>query len=172
MFNYLIPIIVIIILIYGLYKKVDIFDTFLLGVKEGLKSSINLFPTIFAMIIAINLLTRSGFILDLSNTLKPIFNKISFPVEVLSLAILRPISGSASLSMLSEILTTYGPDSFIGRLASIMQGSTDTTIYIISLYFASIGVKKIRYSLVVGLLSDLISIILSVVIVTLIFGNC
>ena len=170
MFNYLIPIIVIIILIYGLYKKVDIFDTFLLGVKEGLKSSINLFPTIFAMIIAINLLTRSGFILDLSNTLKPIFNKISFPVEVLSLAILRPISGSASLSMLSEILSTYGPDSFIGRLASIMQGSTDTTIYIISLYFASIGVKKIRYSLVVGLLSDLISIILSVVIVTLIFG--
>ncbi len=172
MFNYLIPIIVIIILIYGLYKKVDIFDTFLLGVKEGLKSSINLFPTIFAMIIAINLLTRSGFILDLSNTLKPIFNKISFPVEVLSLAILRPISGSASLSMLSEILSTYGPDSFIGRLASVMQGSTDTTIYIISLYFASIGVKKIRYSLVVGLLSDLISIILSVVIVTLIFGHC
>ena len=82
MFNYLIPIIVIIILIYGLYKKVDIFDTFLLGVKEGLKSSINLFPTIFAMIIAINLLTNSGFILDLSNTLKPLFNKISFPVEL------------------------------------------------------------------------------------------
>lgn len=172
MFNYLIPIIVIIILIYGLYKKVDIFDTFLLGVKEGLKSSINLFPTIFAMIIAINLLTRSGFILDITKILTPLFNKISFPAELLSLAILRPISGSASLSMLSEILSTYGPDSFIGRLASIMQGSTDTTIYIISLYFASIGVKKIRYSLVVGLLSDLISIILSVVIVTLIFGNC
>lgn len=172
MFNYLIPIIVIIILIYGLYKKVDIFDTFLLGVKEGLKSSINLFPTIFAMIIAINLLTRSGFILDITKILTPLFNKISFPAELLSLAILRPISGSASLSMLSEILSTYGPDSFIGRVASVMQGSTDTTIYIISLYFASIGVKKIRYSLVVGLLSDLISIILSVVIVTIIFGNC
>ena len=172
MFNYLIPIIVIIILIYGLYKKVDIFDTFLLGVKEGLKSSINLFPTIFAMIIAINLLTRSGFILDITKILTPLLNKISFPAELLSLAILRPISGSASLSMLSEILSIYGPDSFIGRLASVMQGSTDTTIYIISLYFASIGVKKIKYSLVVGLLSDLISIILSVVIVTIIFGNC
>lgn len=172
MFNYLIPIIVIIILIYGLYKKVDIFDTFLLGVKEGLKSSINLFPTIFAMIIAINLLTRSGFILDITKILTPLFNKISFPAELLSLVILRPISGSASLSMLSEILSIYGPDSFIGRVASVMQGSTDTTIYIISLYFASIGVKKIKYSLVVGLLSDLISIILSVVIVTIIFGNC
>lgn len=171
MFNYLIPIIVIIILIYGLYKKVDIFDTFLLGVKEGLKSSINLFPTIFAMIIAINLLIKSGFILDLSNTLKPLFSKISFPVEVLSLAILRPISGSASLSMLSEILSNYGPDSFIGRVASVMQGSTDTTIYIISLYFASIGVKKIKYSLIVGLLSDLISIILSIFIVSILFTN-
>ena len=169
MFNYLIPIIVIIILIYGLYKKVDIFDTFLLGVKEGLKSSINLFPTIFAMIIAINLLTNSGFILDLSNTLKPLFNKISFPVEVLSLAILRPISGSASLSMLSEILNNYGPDSFIGRVASVMQGSTDTTIYIISLYFASIGVKKIKYSLFAGLLVDLIGIISSIIIVNILF---
>lgn len=171
MLNYLIPILVIIILVYGIYKKVDIFDTFLLGVKEGLKSSIKLFPTIFAMTIAIGLLTSSSFILDITNLLKPLFNKISFPAEVLSLALLRPISGSASLSILSEILSTYGPDTYIGRIASVMQGSTDTTIYIISLYFASIGIKKIKYSLVVGLLSDLISIILSVVIVTLMFGN-
>lgn len=171
MFNYIIPIIVIIILVYGIYKKVDIFDEFLLGVKEGLKSSINLFPTIFAMIIAISLLTTSGFILDLSNTLRLLFNLIHFPVETLPLALLRPISGSASLAILKEILSTYGPDSFIGRVSSVMQGSTDTTIYIISLYFASIGVKKIRYSLIVGLLSDLISIILSIVVVSIFFGK-
>lgn len=171
MFNYIIPIIVIIILVYGIYKKVDIFDEFLLGVKEGLKSCINLFPTIFAMIIAINLLTTSGFILDLSNALRPIFNLIHFPVETLPLALLRPISGSASLTILKEILSTYGPDSFIGRVSSVMQGSTDTTIYIISLYFASAGVKKIRYSLIVGLLSDLVSIILSITIVTILFGR-
>lgn len=171
MFNYFIPIIVIIILVYGIYKKVNIFDTFLLGVKEGLKTSINLFPTIFAMIIAINLLTTSGFIFNIVNIFKPIFNKLSLPIEVLPLGLLRPISGSASLTMLSEILNIYGPDSFIGRIASVMQGSTDTTIYIISLYFASIGIKKIKYSLLVGLLSDLISIILSIFIVSILFTN-
>lgn len=167
MFNYLVPIIVIIILIYGIYKKVDIFDTFLAGVKEGLRASINLFPTIFAMVIAINLLTTSGFIFDLCDLFKPLFNKLAFPSEVLPLALLRPISGSASLTVLSEILSKYGPDSFIGRVASVMQGSTDTTIYIISLYFASVGIKKIKYSLIVGLLADLISVIISIIVVRL-----
>lgn len=165
MINLLVPIIVIIIIIYGLYKKIDIFDTFIEGVKEGLEVTINLFPTIFAMIIAISMLTGSNIIIDISNILKPLFN--NFPVEVLPLAILKPISGSSSLVILNDILTNYGPDSFIGRVASVMQGSTDTTIYIISLYFASVGIKKIRYSLVVGLLADLISIILSVVVVKL-----
>jgi len=165
MINFFVPVVVIIIIIYGIYKKVDIFDTFLLGVKEGMKISINLFPTIFTMIIAISLLTDSNIIIDLCNLLGNVFNRIGFPSEVFPLAILRPISGSTSLVILSDILSRYGPDSFIGRVASVMQGSTDTTIYIISMYFASIGVKKIRYSLVVGLLADLISIILSIVMV-------
>ena len=169
MINYFIPCIVIIIIVYGMYKKIDIFDIFLIGVKEGMKSSINLFPTIFGMIIAINVLLDSGLIINISNLLINIFNKIKFPVEVLPLAILRPISGSSSLAILSDILSKYGPDSFIGRVASVMQGSTDTTIYIIGMYFASVGVKKIKYSLVVGLLADLISIILSVMIVKLLF---
>lgn len=169
MINYFIPIIVIIIIGYGLYKKVDIFDVFLDGVKEGLKTSINLFPTIFAMIIAINLLTGSNIIIDISNLLRPLFMKINFPVELLPLGILRPISGSSSLVILNNILYSNGPDSFIGRVASVMQGSTDTTIYIISLYFSSIGIKKIRYSLIVGLLADFISIVLSLVVVKILF---
>ena len=169
MINYFIPIIVIIIIGYGLYKKVDIFDVFLDGVKEGLKTSINLFPTIFAMIIAINLLTGSNIIIDISNLLRPLFMKINFPVELLPLGILRPISGSSSLVILNNILYSNGPDSFIGRVASVMQGSTDTTIYIISLYFSSIGIKKIRYSLIVGFLADFISIVLSLVVVKILF---
>lgn len=170
MINYFVPVVVVIIIIYGIYKKIDIFDTFLVGVKEGMKTSINLFPTIFAMIIAINLLVNSGILSDISNLLSNLFNKLSFPVEVLPLAILRPISGSSSLAILSDILSKYGPDSFIGRVASVMQGSTDTTIYIISMYFASIGIKKIKYSLIIGLLADLISIILSIAIVNYIFN--
>ncbi len=169
MSNYLIPAIVAIILIYAISKKIDIFDSFLHGVKEGIKTSINLFPTIFAMILAITLLTQSNIINELSSYLKPIFDKLNFPIETLPLAILRPISGSSSLAILNDILGKYGPDSLIGRIASVMQGSTDTTLYIIGLYFSSIGIKRIRYSLLVGLLADLISIILSVLIVSRLF---
>ena len=170
MINIIVPLLVVIIIIYGIYKKVDIFDTFLLGVKEGLKVSINLFPTIFAMVIAITMLTNSNLILDISNILGGVLNKIKFPKEVLPLALLKPISGSSSLVILNDILARYGPDSFIGRVASVMQGSTDTTIYIISLYFSSIGIKKIRYSLIVGLLADLISVILSLLILSMYFN--
>ena len=167
MFNYFIPIIVLMIVVYGIYKRVDIFDTFLIGVKEGMKISINLFPTIFTMTIAISILANSGFITNFCNLFSNFFNKIGFPNELLPLAILRPISGSSSLALLGDILFKYGPDSFIGRVASVMQGSTDTTIYIISMYFSSVGVKKIKYSLVVGLLADLISVIISIIMVKL-----
>lgn len=169
MINYFIPVVVTFILVYGVYKKVDIFDTFIEGVKEGLKLSINLFPTIFAMIIAITVITDSGIVMRISNTLKPVFDNIGFPTEVLPLAILRPISGSSSLVLLNDLLLNYGADSFIGRLASVMQGSTDTTIYIISMYFASIGIKKIKYSLVVGLLADVLSIVIGFVMVKIYF---
>lgn len=169
MINYFVPVLVLVIIIYGLYKKVDIFDTFLVGVKEGMKVSINLFPTIFTMVLAISLLTNSGVIIGICNVLGDVFDKLGFPSEVFPLALLRPISGSSSLVILSDILSRYGPDSFVGRVASIMQGSTDTTIYIISMYFTSVGIKKIRYSLIVGLLADLISIILSIVMVRLFF---
>lgn len=169
MINYIIPLIVVTIVIYGIYKKVDIFDTFIDGVKEGMKLSINLFPTIFAMIIAITLITDSNIINYICNLLKPLFSKISFPTEVLPLALLRPISGSSSLVILNDILAKYGPDSFIGRLSSVMQGSTDTTIYIISMYFASIGIKKTKYSLTVGLLADLLSVIISFIMVNIFF---
>lgn len=169
MINYIIPLIVVTIIIYGIYKKVDIFDTFIDGVKEGMKLSINLFPTIFTMIIAITLITDSNIINYICNLLKPLFSRISFPTEVLPLALLRPISGSSSLVILNDILAKYGPDSFIGRLSSVMQGSTDTTIYIISMYFASIGIKKTKYSLTVGLLADLLSVIISFIMVNIFF---
>lgn len=169
MINYFIPVIVIIIIVYGIYKKVDIFDTFILGVKEGMRLSINLFPTIFTMIIAISIITDSNIINYVCNLLNNFFIKINFPSQVLPLALLRPISGSSSLVVLNDILAKHGTDTFIGRLASVMQGSTDTTIYIISMYFASIGIKKIRCSLLVGLLADLLSVILSVIVVSIYF---
>jgi len=129
----------------------------------------SLFPTFIAMILAINLFINSGFLDYVLSFLKPLFDLIKVPVEILPLAIVRPISGSASLAYLNNIFTNHGPDSFIGLLSSVMQGCTDTTMYIITLYFGSIGIKKIRYSLFAGLCADLIGIIASIIIVNLFF---
>lgn len=169
MTNFIIPSIVSLILIYGLYKKVDIYDEFLEGVKEGLQMALKIFPTMFAMVIGVDIFVKSNIIQDFTKLIEPLLQIVHFPGELLPLAIMRPISGSSSLVIMNDILRTHGPDSYLGRIASVLQGSTDTTIYILSLYFSSIGIKKIRYALVVGLLADLCAIILSVVVIQMLF---
>jgi len=165
----MIPLLVVIIILYGFIKKIDIYDTFIEGVKESFGMIKNLFPTYIAMILAINLFINSGFLDFLLSLLKPLFDLIKVPVEIFPIAIVRPISGSASLAYLNNIFTNHGPDSFIGLLSSVMQGCTDTTFYVITLYFGSIGIKKIKYSLFAGLCADLIGIIASIIIVNLFF---
>jgi spore maturation protein B len=165
----IIPIIVLIVISYGLYKKVNIYDSFIEGVKDGIKTTVGIFPTIFTMILGINILFKSNIINDITIYLAPFFKLIKVPIEIIPLALLRPISGSSSLIIMDSILSQYGTDSYIGRIASIIQGSTDTTIYIISLYFGSVGIKKIRYSLVVGLLTDLFCVIAAIIVVNLFF---
>ena len=169
MTNFIIPSIVLFILGYGIYKKQDIYDLFLEGVKEGLKTSYKIFPTMFTMLIAVNVLIKSNLLSNITEQLEPLLHFFHFPKEVLPLAIMRPISGSSSLMLMNEILRVNGPDSFVGRVSSVIQGSTDTTIYILSLYFSSIGIKKTKYALIVGLLADLCAIILSVVVISILF---
>ena len=169
MTNYIIPVVVLFIIFYGLIKEVDIYDVFLEGVKEGLGMVLKIFPTMFAMVMSVDVLVKSNFLSDITIFIKPILNFLGFPGELLPLAVMRPISGSSSLVLMNEIFKTYGVDSYLGRIASVIQGSTDTTIYIIGLYFSSIGIKKIRYSLVVGLMADLCAVILSVIMINLIF---
>ena len=159
----IIPIITLIVIIHGLIKKVPIYDTFLEGVKEGLEISLNIFPSMFAMIISVTILVKSNLLTDIINNI----NINLFPKEILPLAILRPISSSSSLMLLNNILSNLGPDSLTGKIASIITGSTDTTIYIIGLYYSSIGIKKIKHSLIVGLLADLSCIIISILIVNI-----
>ena len=146
----ILPLIILTIVSFGLYKKIDIYDTFCNGIKEGIKNSLQIFPTILAMLVAINILLKSNLISDLTN-------------------ILKPISGSSSLIVMNELLKTYGPDSYIGRISSVIQGSTDTTIYILSLYFTSIGIKKTKYALKVGLIADLLTIIIAIITVNILF---
>jgi len=161
---------VVVIIFYGFIKKVDVYDTFIEGVKESFSMIFSLFPTYLAMILAVNLFINSEVLDFLLNLIKPLFELIKVPIEILPLALVRPISGSASLAYLNNIYTSFGPDSFIGLLGSVIQGSTDTTFYIISLYFGSIGIKKIRYSLFAGLCADLIGIVSSIIVVNLFFN--
>lgn len=161
---------VLFIIIYGVLKKVDVYDTFIDGVKESFSMIFNLFPTLVAMILAINLFINSGFLDFLLSIINPILNIFKIPGEIFPLAIVRPISGSASLAYLNSIFDKFGPDSFIGLLGSVMQGCTDTTFYIISLYFGSIGIKKIRHSMFAALFADLVGIIASITVVNLFWG--
>ncbi len=159
----IIPLITLIVIIYAIYKKVDIYDEFLEGIKEGLSISLNIFPSMFAMIIAVTVLVKSNIINDLSS----LINITLFPKEIIPIAILRPISSSSSLMILNNILKTLGPDSLSGKIASIITGSTDTTIYIIGMYYSSIKIKHIKHSLFLGLFADLICIIISIIIVNI-----
>ncbi len=129
----------------------------------------SLFPTMLAMILGVNIFINSGLLNFMVNIGGYLFKLINFPLEVLPIALIRPISGSASLAILNNIYEINGPDSFIGYMASIMQGSTDTTFYILTLYFGSVGIKKIRHALFSGLCADIIGIIASIIISNIIF---
>ena len=159
----IIPLITLLVIIYALIKKVDIYEEFINGVKEGLDLSLSIFPSMFAMIVSVTVLVKSNIITDITRNI----NITLFPKEILPIALLRPISSSSSLMLLNSILSVHGPDSMIGKIASIITGSTDTTIYIIGIYYSSIKIKKIKHSLVVGLLADLACIIISIIIVRL-----
>lgn len=167
--NLIIPVIVLIIIMYGIRKKINVYDTFIIGAKESFDMVISLFPTFLAMILGINIIINSGLIPAILNITKPVFEIIKVPLEIIPLAFMRPISGSTSLALLNNIFENIGPDSLVGRIGSIIQGSTDTTFYVISLYFGSVGIKKIKYALWVGLFADLIGIISSIIIVKCMF---
>lgn len=162
------PIMILIIVFYGVFKKVNIYDSFLEGAKEGLVTSFNIFPSIVAMIFAINIFLDSNFLNVVMHFFKPIFGK-NIPVEIIPMALLRPISGTGSLAIMNDIFKTFGPDHFIGRLASVLQGCTDTTVYVIALYFSSVKITKIKYSLWVGLFADLVGIITAIILTNLFF---
>ncbi len=162
----IIPIVILIIIFNGLKYGVNVYDSFLNGAKEGLGTVFNIFPAILAMVFAINIFLDSGIIIFITSKISS-FIKYT---EILPMAFLRPISGTATLAILNDILLKYGPDSMIGRLASILQGCTDTTIYVLALYFGSIHINKTKYALFVGLFADLVGIIAAFIITKIFFG--
>lgn len=167
--NLIIPLMVLFIIIYGIKKKVNIYDEFLTGSTESFGMILKIFPCLLAMILGINIFLKSGLLNIITNILKPFFDLIKIPIQVFPMMIMRPISGTSSLAILNNLFETFGPDSIIGILGSIIQGSTDTTFYVITLYFGSIGIKKIRYALWAGLFADLIGITASIIITNILF---
>jgi len=152
------------IIVYGLLEKQPVFDVFLDGAKEGLQIVLNIFPTLLGLFLSINVLRQSGVIDAITNIALPLLNLAKIPSEILPLAILRPISGSASMAVAVNIMRTYGVDTFIGLITSTIMGSTETTLYTIAIYTSSVGIRKTRYILLAALLADIAGMVTSVVI--------
>lgn len=168
--TWLIPSFILLVLVIATWQKVPTYELFVEGGKEGVKMAFSLLPFLVGMIVSISILRSSGALEAFVHFISPLLSFLGIPPEIIPLALIRPISGTGALGMTAELISTYGPDSFIGRLASTMQGSTDTTLYILTIYFGSVQIKKMGYALKVGLLADLVGIIASIVIVTIVFG--
>lgn len=168
---YAIPIIFLAVLLYGLIKRVKVYDIFVVGAKEGISTIVKIIPTLVGLMVAVGVFKASGALELLIIIIEPIAVFFGIPPETIPLAIMRPVSGSASLAIVNEIITEYGPDSYIGRTASTMMGSTETIFYTLTIYFGSVGIKNIRYTLIAALLADFISVIASAYICAMIFGR-
>jgi spore maturation protein B len=168
--RYTIPALLLAIPLYGMIKKVPVYEAFVEGAKEGVWIALRIFPFLLGILIAIAVFRASGGFDILLTFARPLTEFLGIPGEVLPLALMRPISGSGALGITTDLITQYGPDSFIGRLASVMQGSTDTTFYVLAVYFGSVAIKKYRYALVVGLGADVASFLASAIICKLFFA--
>lgn len=166
--NYLstiaVPIVILIILLYGLFEKKNVFDIFLKGANDGLKMVIKIFPTLIGLFLAIGALSSSGILDFIIRLLSPVLNILHIPSEIMPLALLRPISGSGSIAIATDIMKRFGVDSLIGLIAATIMGSTETTIYTIAVYSSSIDIKKTRFVLFAALMADLTGMVASVVI--------
>lgn len=151
-----IPIIMAIIIIYGLLEKNKVYDTFVEGAKEGLEIVVKLFPTLLGIFIAIGALRSSGILEFIIKFISPITNVLHIPSEIMPLALIRPISGSASTAVATDIMTKFGVDSKIGLIASTIMGSTETTFYTIAIYTSCVGIKKTKFVLAAALIGDLV----------------
>lgn len=159
--SYILPIMVVGIVTFGLVKKVKVFDCFMKGAKKGLFTVYELLPSITGLVLAVTMLKESGAMDILSSLLSPITSFFGVPDEITPMALLSPISGGGSLTLFESVLKTYGPDSFIGQVASVVMGSTDTTLYAVTVYYSAIGIKNTRHTLMAGLTADFMSLVLS-----------
>lgn len=165
-----VPIIIFSIIFFGVLRKQKIFSLFCEGAKEGFKTVLSIAPSLIGLVTAVSLFRESGALDMLMGLISPVTEFLGIPSEIMPIVLLRPVSGSGTLSLLDSTLKDFGPDSFIGRVACVLCASTDTTFYATAVYFGSVGIKNIRYTLTCSITADIVSAILSVITVALIFG--
>lgn len=167
--DFAIPLVLFLIIGYGVIKKVKIYEAFVDGAKGGFEVAIKIIPYLVAILVAIGMFRASGAMDFFIKIISPATNLIGMPAEALSVAFMRPLSGSGSLGLVTEIMKTHGPESFLGRLVSTMYGSTETTFYVLAIYFGSVGIKKTRHAVPTGLLADAAGMIGALIICKLVF---
>jgi len=165
-----IPFLLFVIPLLGFLRKVPVYEAFVEGAEEGFSTAIKIIPFLVGMMVAISVFRASGAMELLGQAMEPLTGRLGVPSEIIPLAIMRPLSGSGVLGMATELMKTFGPDSLIGRMASVMQGTTDTTFFVLTVYFGAVGIKKYRYSIITGLSADITGFIASVYICNLLFG--
>ncbi|MEE0914386.1 MAG: spore maturation protein [Ruminococcus sp.] len=168
--EFIMPLFAGIVVVFGLIKKVPVFDIFLKGAKEGILLLYSIAPTIMALVFAVDLLRSSGAIDAICAFIAPVSEFLGFPKEIVPMVLLRPVSGSGSTALLTALYEDCGPDSFAGRVASVLAGSSETTFYAIAMYYGCIKVKKTRHTVFAAVMADLTAAIMSVITVRIFFG--
>ena len=166
-----IPVMIIIIILYGAYKKINVYEAFTLGAKDGIENTFSIIPPLVGLMVAISAFRASGTLEQLEKLTAPLLGFLKIPKELLPLALLRPVSGSGSLAIVADIFKNHGTDSFLGRCASVMMGSTETTFYTLSVYFGAVQVKNTRHTAKAALTADLFSVFISVFVAHLFFNS-
>jgi spore maturation protein B len=167
---FVIPLIVVGFPLYGLYKKVPVYETFVDGAKEGFTVAVRIIPYLVAILFAIGMFRASGAMDALATGLNPFLSLIGFPAEVLPMAIVRPLTGSGSAGLVVDMINQYGEDSLFVKMAATMFGSTETTFYVIAVYFGAVNIRKTRHAVAAGLTADFAAMIIAVWVVRLLFG--
>lgn len=167
--NLAIPLVLFVIIGYGVIKKVKLYEAFVEGAKGGFEVAIKIIPFLVAILVAIGMFRASGAMDYFVKLISPLTNLIGMPAEALPVAVMRPLTGSGTLGVVTEIMKTHGPDSFLGRLVSTMYGSTETTFYVLAVYFGSVGIKQTRHAVPAGLLADIAGLLGALFICRLVF---
>lgn len=171
MFTMLIPLIIAGVALYAMSRRVDVYSALVQGAGEGIGTLMRIVPSLIALLAAVYMLRASGALEVVAQVLAPVLKRLGIPPETVALMLVRPVSGSAALGVGSELIETYGPDSYIGRVAAVMLGSTETTFYTIAVYFGAVGITKTRYAVPAALCADLAGFMAAAWAVRLCFGG-